>query len=149
MGTYADPCVTGGQAGVAAFRAFYEREFEGQVRRAGLVLGSSAGAFDVVQDAFVAVWQRWDRLRDPLPYLSRCVMNGCHSAARHQRVRDRVIGELRPLAVAEPPPDPLWDALASLDFNERAPLVLRYYCRLGNREIAAALGWPEGSVGRA
>lgn len=147
MGTYSETDPAAGQADVAAFQAFYEQEFGAQVRRAGLVLGSSAAAFDVVQDAFVAVWQRWDELRDPNPYLARCVMNGCRSVARHQRVREQAVARLQPLALGEPPTELLSDALAALDFRERAPLVLRYYGQLGNREIAAALGWPEGSVG--
>lgn len=147
MGTYTDTNAATGPADVAGFRAFYEREFEVQIRRAGLVLDSSAAAFDVVQDAFIAVWQRWDDLRDPHPYLTRCVMNGCRSVARHQRVREQAIERLQPLAHGEQPTELLSDALAALDFRERAPLVLRYYGRLGNREIAAALGWPEGSVG--
>lgn len=131
----------------AGFREFYEAEFGPQVRRAGLILASTALADDVVQDAFVAVWKRWSELNDPGQYLNRCVMNGSRSVARHNDAGERALRRLRPLTEDEGPVDDLWDALGALGFEERAPIVLRYYGRLSNHEIADALGWPYGSVG--
>ncbi len=131
----------------AGFRSFYQREFPAQVRRAGLILGRRDLAADVVQEAFVSVWTRWDDLDDPAPYLSRSVMNGCRSAARREGAGVRARRKLEPLGAPVEDPDPLWDALGALDFQQRAPLVLRYYARMTNPEIASTLGWPTGSVG--
>lgn len=39
------------------------------------------------------------------------------------------------------------DAVQRLPFNQRAAIVLRYYHRMTEREIAAALGCRSGSVG--
>ncbi len=130
-----------------SFRAFYEHEFELQVRRAGLVLNSPTEAADVVHDAFVAVWQRWGEVDDPGRYLNRCVINSCRTAARRSNTHDRALKRLQPLVEHQTPGDVLWDALQALDFDQRAPIVLRYYGRLDNQEIAAALDWPYGSVG--
>ena len=41
----------------------------------------------------------------------------------------------------------LSDALSRLDSEARLLLVLKYYDRLKNREIADVLEWPLGSVG--
>jgi DNA-directed RNA polymerase specialized sigma24 family protein len=42
--------------------AFYSPEVNAQARRAFLLLGSAAAAYDVVADVFVKVYRRWDRI---------------------------------------------------------------------------------------
>ena len=129
------------------FITFYEREFAEQTRRAGLIVGSKSAAADVVQDAMIAIWQRWGGVQDPGPYLNRCVLNGCRRSARRVRTGERALQLLRPQAHQEDEIDTMWDALRQLPFDQRAPLVLRYYGQLTTSEIADALDWPEGSVG--
>jgi RNA polymerase sigma factor (sigma-70 family) len=130
------------------FAAFYADEFPGQVRRARFILGASGAAEDVVHQAFVEVWGRWDSLRDPGPYLNRCVVNGARS--QHQRHARRSLLVERMLQAA-PPLSPeieiLDDVLSELPFNHRAAIVLRYYGGLRDAEIAAAMQCPTGSVG--
>ena len=58
----------------AEFRALYEREHAGQVRRAALLLGSSELAHDVVHDAMVELYARWDTIVQPGAYLNRVVL---------------------------------------------------------------------------
>jgi RNA polymerase sigma factor (sigma-70 family) len=128
------------------FTQFYEREHAGQVRRAALLLGSDDAANDVVHDALAAVYQRWSSIDDPGPYLNRAVLNGCRDVGR-RAVRDRRTNRrLHTVAGAEPA-DPLFDVLASLPFNQRAAVVLRFYVGMTEREIAVALGASPGSVG--
>ena len=129
------------------FQAFYQREFAEQTRRAGLIVGSKSVAADVVQDAMVAIWQRWGDLRDPGPYLNRCVLNGCRRNAQRTRTGERALQLLTPQLEQTDQTDTMWDAVGHLPFDQRAPLVLRYYGQLTNKEIAHALDWPEGSVG--
>ena len=129
------------------FAAFYARELDGQVRRAYLMVGSSEAANDVVHDAFVAVYRRWDELESPGPYLNRVVLNGCRDLAR-QRSRQQVV--LRRVGAASDEAavsDTLDDVLKSLPFNHRAAIVLRFYGQLSMAEIADALGARPGSVG--
>ncbi|MEZ5379674.1 MAG: sigma factor-like helix-turn-helix DNA-binding protein [Acidimicrobiales bacterium] len=131
----------------AAFRAFYEKEFTEQTRRAGLIVGSKTAAADVVQDAMIAIWQRWGDLQDPGPYLNRCVLNGCKRTAQRTRTGERALSLLPPRPNPDGQIDTMWDAVAQLPFDLRAPVVLRFYGQLSNKEIAHALDWPEGSVG--
>lgn len=120
------------------FDAFFAAERPGLVRLAVLLLNGPAVAEDVVHDALAAAWMRWDRLADPLAYVRRCVVNGCHSEHR----RGRLLGRLRATAARadEPSPDYLLDALAVLPGRQRSALVLRYYLHLTDREVGDVLG---------
>lgn len=134
-------------AGVdAGFVALYERELAPQVRRATLLVGSSEDAHDLVHDAFVEVYRRWDQLRDPGPYLGTAVLNRCRDHGRRKVVRARHLAPSVDGTMHED--EMLWDALMKLPFNHRAALVLRYYQQLPEREIARLLGCRPGSVGR-
>ncbi len=136
---------TGRDESADDFAAFYARELAGQVRRAALLTGSADAGHDVVHDAFVEVYRRWDDLRSPGPYLSRAVLNRCRD---HARRRATAAAKL-PLLVERSTPgdDVLWDALQALPFNHRAAVVLRYYLQLPEREIADLLGCRPGTVG--
>ena len=52
---------------VARFAAFYKTELAGQVRRAALLIGDRDDARDLVHDAFIEVYRRWDELDEPGP----------------------------------------------------------------------------------
>src|SRR3990170_1698169 len=61
-----------------SFEAFYEAEARILFRRLWLVTGNRAEAEELMQDAFLKVWERWDRvggMDDPLAYLYRTAMN--------------------------------------------------------------------------
>jgi DNA-directed RNA polymerase specialized sigma24 family protein len=47
--------------GPASFEAFFEAEHEHLFRAMYLVTGNAQEAEELMQDAFVAVWERWDR----------------------------------------------------------------------------------------
>jgi RNA polymerase sigma factor (sigma-70 family) len=122
----------------------YEEHYDGLVRLAYLVSGEAGRAEEVVQDAFLKAQRSWARVRDPLPYLRTAVVNGCRSLGRRQQLERR----RRP-----DPPEPavlvadeLWDALATLAHRQRAAIVLRFYCDLPDRDIAAALGCRPATV---
>ena len=128
------------------------------VRLARLLTGSTAGAEDLVQDAFVRLYVRWGGLRRidrPGAYLRTAVLNGCRSQLRHRRVSDRhearrtvlaptATPESEALASAEH--DRMVGALRSLSGRQREALVLRYYLDLPEAEIAATMGVSPGSV---
>jgi RNA polymerase sigma factor (sigma-70 family) len=130
----------------ADFADFYGRELAGQVRRAALLLGSAEQANDVVHDAFVAVYRRWDELGEPGPYLNVAVLNGCRAVHRRRSRYDRLVPRLFERATSAPD-DVLADVLGRLPFNHRAAVVLRYYGGLTTDEIASSLGCAPGSVG--
>ncbi len=58
------------------------------------VTGSAADAEELMQDAFLKLWERWDRLDtidDPVAYLFRVALNGVRMRARRARVVARKI----------------------------------------------------------
>ena len=134
-----------GAAEDTTFAAFYRRELPGQVRRATLLLGDNATAEDLVHDAFADVFSRWGSLRDAGPYLSTTVLNRCRDHGRRNAMRDRRLRLLLP--DAGPDDELLWDAVQQLPFNHRAVVVLRFYHRMTDAEIAATLDCRTGSVG--
>jgi len=144
-------------SGVASdLEALYHSEYRSLVRLASLLLDDVGTCEDVVQDAFVQVWQRNLRLRDParLPaYLRSAVLNGARSHLRHRLVRRR---HLQPApaatvaaetsALAGDPTGEVLRALRSLPARQREVLALRYYLDLSEVDIAATLGISTGAV---
>lgn len=130
----------------SVFAEFYQAEVAQQVRRAALMVGSAEQANDIVHDAFIEVYKRWERLDQPGAYLARAVVNGCRDHGRATRRRAHLLPRLVTTSSA-PEPDPLADMLDRLPFNQRAATVLRYYVGLSNREIAEVMGCAPGSVG--
>src|SRR5438552_3086993 len=96
------------------------------VRLATLLLDSQALAEEVVQDCFVRLHPRFDRVDEPVAYLRRSVVNACHSAGRRRALERSRLGVERP-AVVELGANELLDALGALPYRQRAALVLRYY----------------------
>lgn len=133
---------------VAEFESFYDSEIDRQVRRAVLLLGSNDVANDVVHDAFIEVFKRWTELDDPGPYLHQTVLNRCRGVHRSRR---RLHSNASRLwgggAGHDHYSDPLDDVLATLPFNHRAAVVLRFYYGLTTAQIANELNCAPGSVG--
>jgi RNA polymerase sigma-70 factor (sigma-E family) len=132
-----------------AFAELYRAEHHRMLRVAVLLTSSTEVAQDVVQDAFVRLYRRWDGVRDPSGYLYRIVVNGCRShhrrAAREQQARERVSRSASSVVVLGA--DELQDALASLPYRQRAALVLRFYADHSEAETAEVLGCRPGTVG--
>lgn len=130
-----------------AFGGFYRSELDGQVRRAVLLLGSNDLANDVVHDAFIEVYRRWDTLDEPGSYLHVAVLNRCRGIHRQRSRYRRLLPRLADRDSSAPVGEHLDDLLAELPFNQRAAVVLRFYAGLTTDEIANELGCAPGSVG--
>ena len=112
------------------FEEFFETERDRLMRVMSMVTGRRAEAEDIVQDAFLQVWERWDRVRsmeDPVAYLNRVAINGFRSRSR------RALVALRKVARPTPEPDVfeavdaqdvVMRALAALTPRQRAAIVL-------------------------
>jgi RNA polymerase sigma-70 factor (sigma-E family) len=133
-----------------SFVELYQEKFAAMVRLAVALTGSDAGAEDLVQDAFVRVHARWERVEMPTAYLRRSVVNGCRSAARRaargRAARERAARSLELASVEVMEADELFDALAMLPYRQRVALVLQFYEGLPQSEIAAVLGCRVGTV---
>jgi RNA polymerase sigma-70 factor (ECF subfamily) len=123
-------------------------------RAAWLITRDAAAAEDIAQEAFVAAvaaLDRFDRARRLGPWLKTIVARRAIDVARARAVRREVDdGALEAVAAAPPvatrPSDDLLAALAQLDPDRRAVIVLRYLLDLSPSQIAVALDVPVGTV---
>lgn len=139
-----------------AVTALYASSWTPLVRLAAMLTGDASVAEEIVQDAFVALHRRWDRLADPVAahgYLRTSVVNGARSALRHRQVVDRFrpVGAPAPAGPEERAVQSTEDArvlaaLRDLPRRQQEVLVLRYYADLSEQEIADTLGISRGAV---
>ena len=141
-----------------ALEDLYAAHWTQLVRLAVLLVRDVGTAEEVVQDSFVAVHGRWDRLRDhdrALAYLRQAVVNRSRSVLRHRTVVDRHVRAEAARPSADPSSDPgvttarrdaVLTALSHLPARQREVLVLRHYLDLSEAEIADTLGISRGSV---
>ena len=135
------------------YRAAYPRVY----RTLTAILGDPAEAEDCAQDAFVQAFKAWARWRPDAPaeaWIHRIAVNRAISHRRRAQLRS--VGELlrrlgKPAGAADPAvlatrPDVL-TALRSIPPKLAAAIVLRHYHGYSNREIAAAIGVSERTVG--
>jgi RNA polymerase sigma-70 factor (sigma-E family) len=135
----------GGDPPSARLEELYSTQRDGLIRLAYVLTGSQAVAEDLVQDTFVRVYPRLDRLGEPAAYLRRSVVNACYSW--HRRLHRQRMAVLEPPAATRPDEDiEMWEALGHLSAARRTVLVLRYYLDLPEAEVAAILGWRVGTV---
>ena len=136
------------QQGVPSpFDAFYRASNARTVRLAWLLVGSRAVAEDLVHDAYLAVFQRWDTIDNPGGYLRKCVVNLCLGwQRRRSRERDALAKVGEPPPSGDPAVDTMWDAIQRLPLDRRAVVVLRYWADLPHGEIAELLSCPAGTV---
>src|ERR1700726_2522667 len=107
------------------FEEFFRAEHVRLLRALFLVTGTAHEAEDLMQEAFVKVWERWDRvgaMDDPTGYLYRTAMNTFRSRARRAAVAAR-------RAFAFGAPDP-FEAVEAKDEAARALATLTRRQRL-------------------
>jgi RNA polymerase sigma-70 factor (sigma-E family) len=137
--------------------AAHREQYRGLVRLAALLVDDVTTCEEIVQDAFVAVFARADRLRsaDKLPaYLRSAVLNGARSTLRRRGAAGRlrpvpspgVVGSAESTAVLADEHAAVLRALRSLPDRQRDVLALRYWGDLSESEIADALGIAPGTV---
>jgi RNA polymerase sigma-70 factor (ECF subfamily) len=139
------------------FDRLYRSEYPRVYRTLAAILGDSSEAEDCAQDAFVKAFQAWNRWRPDAPaeaWIHRIAVNRAISYRRSATLRS--VGELlrrlgKPRGSADPAsvatqPD-LLAALRSIPPKLAAAIVLRHYHGYNNREIAAALGVSERTIG--
>jgi len=137
-----------------SFEAFFETERIRLYRVLFVITGSRQEAEDIAQEAFLRVWERWDRvaaLDQPVGYLHRTAMNvfrdrrrrlvlGLKRVLRPPAARDELESvETRSVAA---------DVLASLTPRQRAAIVLTEALGYSADEAGNILGI-KGSTVRA
>jgi RNA polymerase sigma-70 factor (ECF subfamily) len=128
------------------FEAFFRDEHQRLFRALGLLTRDRQEAEEVMQDAFLRLWERWDRIEahpDPGAYLYRTAMNLWRSRLRraavaarhvlhHQRREDEMAGVDARDAVIR--------TLAALPSRQRAAVVLMDVLDLSSERAGAVLG---------
>lgn len=136
-----------------ALTALYELHWPRAHRAAFLILGDSAAAEDVAQDAFLAAvdaLDRFDRRRPFGPWLHRIVVNRALDWARREALR-RSAGDPERVEIAGAEAghevgDATMTAVAALPPDQRAVVVLRHLLEYQPGEIARMLDLPRGTV---
>jgi RNA polymerase sigma-70 factor (sigma-E family) len=134
----------------------YATHYPALVRLAVMLVRDTPTAEEVVQDAFIAMHDGWERLRDTeraLAYMRQSVVNRSRSVLRHRTVVEK--------NQQKPPPDmpsaehgaltllersAVIAALRGLPARQREAIVLRYYADLSEAEIALAMRISRGAV---
>jgi RNA polymerase sigma factor (sigma-70 family) len=129
-----------------SFEEFFLSERQELFGTLWLMTGRRHEAEELLQEAFVRVWERWDEVRSmerPTGYLYRTAVNVWHSRARRAAVA------LRRTIHAEPPVDAMAEvdardvvvrALATLPPRQRAAVVLIDLLGFTSEEAAGTLG---------
>jgi RNA polymerase sigma-70 factor (sigma-E family) len=140
-----------------AVAALYQLHATGLIRLATIMLGDRGAAEDAVQDAFSALYRRYDSLAQPdraLAYVRSSILNGCRSRLRTRQRAARRDARVAPATVPGADYDVLLDeehrevlaALRRLPDRQREALVLRFYLEMSPSDVAGAMGIGEGTV---
>jgi len=128
------------------FAALFAEEHRGLYKALYFVTGNPADAAELMQDAFLKLWERWDRIdriADPKGYLFRVALNGFR-----MRTRAAIRGTRRlvPIASSTDPFDEIdlredvRRMLLDLSPRQRAALVLLDMYGYGSEEAARIMG---------
>jgi RNA polymerase sigma-70 factor (sigma-E family) len=140
-----------------AFAEFVRTRGPALHRYGYLLTGNAHDADDLVQDALIRLrgaWSRVDRTDDPSGYV-RTTMTRLHVSAWRRKRREwpveSVPEETRDDAGLDRVDragmdDAIWAALKGLPPRQRAVIVLRFYERLTDAEIATMLGISRGTI---
>ena len=128
------------------FEEFFDRERNRLFGAMCLITGNRHEAEEVTQDAFVSMWERWERVRgleDPTGYLYRTAMNAFRS-----RYRRAVLAMRRTLRVTQADDgieaiessDVVLRAMARLPIRQREAVVLMDVLGYSSEEAARMVG---------
>ena len=145
-------------AKTAAFDEVVQAHAALVLRTAQRLLLNEADAQDAAQEVFLKMHRfasKFDKTRDPRPWLYRMTVNVCHDLRRKRKL-DVASGPAVESAASEPSPEERWSAaerrnlmfqaLAALSDREREAIVLREVEGLPTAEVAEAMGTTEATV---
>jgi RNA polymerase sigma-70 factor (ECF subfamily) len=140
-----------------AIESLVRRHWDSAHRAAFLIVHDAAAAEDIAQEAMLAAVRSidgFDRRRPFRPWLHRIVVNRSldwlRARARRSEVSVEMAGPVAGAVVADDRPDALSDelmrALAALDADQRALIVMRHLLGYRSSELGRMLDLPPGTV---
>ncbi|MEU7861801.1 SigE family RNA polymerase sigma factor [Nonomuraea sp. NPDC049141] len=134
------------------FAEFVAERADALLRYGYALSGNPHDAADLAQEALIKLHRAWARVRrkeDPESY-TRVIMARLHISAWRRRRREHLAWALLEMPLPEVLPSEadqeLWQALEGLPSKQRAVIVLRFYERLSDAEIAGILKISQGTV---
>jgi RNA polymerase sigma-70 factor (sigma-E family) len=153
------PVVTSDPALVTGARSalceLYDVRYQSLVRLAVVVVHDVETAEEVVQDAFLGLYDAWSRLHETdkaRAYLRQSVLNRSMSVLRHRAVEDKYAAALASEESTEQAiiilveRSALVAALRRLPTRQREAVVLRFYVDLSEADVAKTMGISRGTV---
>ena len=136
----------------ASFETFFEQTHQRLFGGLCLVTGNRHEAEEIMQDAYLKVWERWERvgaMDDPTGFLFRTAMNGFRSRYRRASIALRKRMALAPSAddlAAVEDRDEVVRILRPLSPAERASIVLTTMFGYSSEEAGRLLGVKAATV---
>jgi RNA polymerase sigma-70 factor, ECF subfamily len=138
--------------GSLTFEGFFEETHQRLFAALCLATGNRYEAEEIMQDAFLALWQRWENVSamdDPTGYLFRTAMN-----LFRKRLRRAAVAARRTLALAPredafeaiDEQDALMRAMRGLSPRERTAVVLTAILGFSSQEAGKILGVKDSTV---
>jgi len=131
---------------LSSFEELFLDQHDRLYRALYFITGNAADAEELMQDAFLKLWERWDtidRIEDPTAYLFRVALNGFRMRIRRARVAAR---RLVPISESHDPYDDvdlqedIRRMLLGLPPRQRAALVLTEIFGYRSEQAAEILG---------
>ncbi|GAB3645675.1 RNA polymerase sigma factor [Glycomyces tarimensis] len=136
----------------AEFTDLYENHFSELAAQVCAYLGDSTESQDLVQEAFLRAWQRWDKVggyEEPVAWVRRVAWNLATSRHRRNQVVRKFLQKSPPpesAPAAGPDHVALVAALQQVPAKRRKALVLHYMADMSISAIAQSTGAREGTV---
>lgn len=136
----------------AEFTDLYESHFSELAAQVCAYLGDATEAQDLVQEAFLRAWQRWDKVggyEEPVAWVRRVAWNLATSRHRRNQVARKFLQKSSaPEAAPAASPDhvALVAALRKVPAKRRQALVMHYMADMTISAIAKETGAREGTV---
>jgi RNA polymerase sigma factor (sigma-70 family) len=134
------------------FEDFYEAQHRSLFGAMCLIAGNRHDAEEITQEAFITVWERWDRverMENPAGYLYRTAMNTFRMRFRRAKIAARrvarSIAKSEDLDVFEARHE-LDRGLAMLSPRQRVAIVLTELIELSSAEAGKAMGVKPATV---
>jgi RNA polymerase sigma factor (sigma-70 family) len=146
-----DTCVVPGPG--QSFDELYRREYRGLVAVAAAITGDLDVAPDLVHDAMVKAFIRWDRVSQldrPGAWCHHVLVNACRSHLRRRSTERRFFSRQRRVEASVPGPSAevvaFWEVVRTLPERHRSVVALHFAGDLTSVQIAEVLSIPEGTA---